>query len=121
MPITNTDGWKKYEDSNQDDYGKACVDVAREVMRLLDEREGAFDPHKLICEADDLALGDDGGITGFMAGCIASMIAQCHSRGDEFRRAWNTHNQIGDEGDRANESGGVINPALLTIETGDGA
>ena len=119
MPILKTDNWEKWVANNKDPYGKACVDVAREAMRLLDEREGDIDPHKLICEADDAAKS--GGITGFMAGCVASMISQCHSRGDEFRRAWNTHNQIGDEGDRANESGGVINPALLTVETRDGA
>ena len=119
MPITNIEDWKKQVKINDDSYGKACVDVAREVMRLLDEQEGEFDPHTLICEADDAAK--TGGITGFMAGCVASMVSHCHSRGDEFRRAWNTHNQIGDEGDRANDSGGVLNPALMTIETGDGA
>ena len=116
MPITNTEDWKKHVDANADEpYGKACVDVAREAMRLLDEQEGEFDPHTLICKASTAAK--TGGITGFMAGCAASMISQCHSRGDEFRRAWNTHNQIGDEGDRANDGDGILNPALLTIRT----
>ena len=42
-------------------------------------------------------------------------ITNCHSRGEEFRRKWNKDNQIHNEGDKANESGGVLNPALLTI------
>lgn len=43
------------------------------------------------------------------------MISKCHSRGEEFRKKWNHDNQISDEGDKANESGGVLNPALLKI------
>jgi len=32
-----------------------------------------------------------------------------------LRRWHNKENQIGTEGDKANESGGVLNPALLSI------
>jgi hypothetical protein len=112
--ITNEDDWNKWVESNKDDYGKCTVDVAREVMRLLDEREGDFDCHAIICEADKKI--DAGGITGFMAGCVAQMVSHCHSRGEEFRRKWNLDNQIQNEGERANESGGVLNPAFLNIE-----
>lgn len=113
MPIANQESWDKWVASNTDGYGGACVAVARNAMRLLDEGFELKEPndtHKLICQADD-----QGGITGFMAGAAASMISQCHSRGDEFRRLWNRNNQIGDEGERANDSGGVLNPALLNI------
>lgn len=113
MPISNTEAWDSWVTKNKDDYGKACVDVARKVMELLDDREGDFDTHAIICEADDAI--EAGGITGFMASCVASMVSKCHSRGEEFRRKWNGDNQIGDEGDKANESGGVLNPALLCI------
>lgn len=113
MPITNETDWNKCVENNIDPYGKACVDVAREAMRLLDERPGDFDTHALICEADKASKA--GGITGFMAGCVAQMVSQCHSRGEEFRRKWNTDRQIGTEGDKANEGKGVLNPALLEI------
>jgi hypothetical protein len=113
MPIIKQQDWDLWVTNNTDPYGKAIVDVAREVMRLLDEREGDFDTHKIICEADDnIKMG---GITGFMAGCVAQMVSHCHSRGEEFRRKWNVDNQIRDEGEKANESGGVLNPAVLTI------
>jgi hypothetical protein len=82
-------------------------------MEILDEQLGDFDTHKLISRAD--RESNAGGITGFMAGCVAQMISRCHSRGEEFRRKWNKDNQIHDEGEKANESGGVINPAILNI------
>lgn len=88
--------------------------VARRAMEILDNESEDFDTHALICRADDESKA--GGITGFMAGCVASMISQCHSRGEEFRKKWNKDNQIHDEGDKANESGGVLNPAILNIE-----
>ena len=114
MPIINQKGWDDCVKMNTDSYGKACVDVARRVMEILDTNE-PFDTHKIICQADDEALGKEGGITGFMAGCVAEMVSKYHSRGEEFRKAWNKDNQIGDEGDRANDSGGILNPALLNI------
>jgi len=116
MPISDQEAFRKWEDNNKDPYGKACVDVAREVMRLLDLPEYQhFDTHRIICKADENV--DAGGITGFMAGCVASMVSKCHSRGDEFRKKWNLDNQISHEGEKANEGTGVLNPALLNIQT----
>lgn len=115
MPITNTAVWEEYVEKNKDPYGGACVSVARSAMEILDELpEGEeFDCHQLICQADEKSKAS--GITGFMAGCVASMISQCHSRGEQFRRKWNKDNQIQDEGDKANKEGGILNPALLVL------
>jgi hypothetical protein len=82
-------------------------------MKILDDEPGDFNTYKIICRADEEIKA--GGITGFMAGCVASMVSQVHSRGEEFRKKWNKDNQIGEEGDKANESGGVLNPALLNV------
>ena len=114
MPIIEKEKWKSYVENNQDDYGGCCVKVACQVMKILDKEQGDFDIHKIICRADDEI--NAGGITGFMAGAVVSMVSQCHSRGEEFRQKWNKDNQIGDEGDKANEGNGVSNPALLTIK-----
>jgi hypothetical protein len=117
MPITDQEAWDKWVEANDDPYGKCCVDVARRVMELLDEdpttlRNGYHpDPHTahgLICKADDDIKA--GGITGFMAGCVAEMVFKCHSRGDEFRRSHN-----GDV-----ETDGVVNHALVTISVPEG-
>ena len=114
MPIVEQAKWKSWEEKNIDPYSKACVDVARCAMEILDEEPGGFDTHNLICRAEKRA-GEDG-ITGFMAGCVAQMVSACHSRGDEFRQKWNLKHQIHDEGEKANQSGGVLNPAVLTME-----
>lgn len=77
--------WKEQVEKNKDDYGKACVDVARRVMEILDEG-GDFDCHKIICRADEEVKA--GGITGFMAGCVAQMVSHFHERGEDFRKKW---------------------------------
>lgn len=110
--ITDQKSWDEQVKINTDPYGKTYVDVARQVMLTLDEGNN-FDCNEIISQADrDIKAG---GITGFMAGCVAQIVSQCHSRGEEFRLKWNKYYQIRDEGDRANESGGILNPALLAI------
>ena len=109
MPIADAKKWKTFETKNQDAYGKCCVDVAREIMRKLDEDPSPItDTHKLVCDADKAISG--GGITGFMAGCVASMIWQVHSRGQEFKDAWNKGHGV------ASSVQGVVNPAILTVK-----
>ena len=115
MPITDQTKWQSWVNNNEDPYGKCCVDVARRVMEILDEEPADFDCHEIISRADkDINAG---GITGFMAGAVASMVSGTHSRGETFRRKWNLDTQIGNEGEKANEVGGVLNPALLMIDS----
>lgn len=110
MPITDKKSWEEWEENNTSVYGKACVDVARKVMSLLDENETPLrngyhpDPHTahgLICKA-----GEAGGISGEMAGGVAQMVVKCHSRGEEFRKSYNGEEYKGE---------GVVDHAILTI------
>lgn len=110
MPIEKMDGWNKCVENNTDPYGKCCVDVARKVMEILDAEPGEFDCHKLINRAGDEI--DASGITGYMAGAVALMVGQVHSRGDEFRKQWNKG--YGVDEDKA--KGGTVNPAILTMK-----
>ena len=110
MPISNQTLWDDFVKKNDDSYGGACVLVARRVMEILDENNGKFDCHELICRADEESKV--GGITGFMAGCVAQMVSKCHSRGDEFRKQWNKGYGV-DEGEF---QGGSVNPAILTVK-----
>src|SRR5690606_34242932 len=96
MPIKNQKLWNEYQEKNKDPYGGACVKVARRVMELLDQDptplQNGYYPnihtaHGLICKADDDV--DAGGITGFMAGCVAQMVFTCHNRGEEFKESHN--------------------------------
>lgn len=110
MPIINQETWDKWVESNQDPYGLAIINVARRVMEILD-RETEFDTVEMICRADkDVSAG---GITGFMATGVAAIVSQCHSRGEEFRKAWNRN--IG-QATGQEDADGILNPAILNIE-----
>ena len=120
MPIINEEAWKVYQSNNTDAYGKACVDVARRVMELLDnhpENSPDYDCHEFIIRAD-LDVGA-GGITGFMAGCAAQMISERHSRGAEFRSKWN-YQLAGETGNLVTQSGHTINPAIIMVSKKEG-
>ena len=112
--MINEEKWNAWVENNKDPYGGACVKVARRVMELLDEDgtplHNGYHPdihtaHGLICKADEDT--NAGGITGFMAGCVAQMVTECHERGEEFRKS---HNREEYEGE------GVVNHSLLTIK-----
>ena len=107
--IRNKKLWKAYVDKNKDFYSKAVVDVAREVMRLLDDRKHKdFSASNIIIEANK-NIDTGGGITGFQAGCVAQIITRCHSKGNEFRKKWNKYYGVDEDKDK----GGVVNPALF--------
>ncbi len=58
---------------------------------------------------------DTEGITGFMYSMAVGVLAKCWVHGEALRRWHNHEHQIGTEGDAANESGRVLNTALLNI------
>ena len=114
MNLKNEEAWNKWVEINDDPYGCCCVNVARRVMELLDETKeplhpgyapDLLTPHGLICKADEDIQA--GGITGFMAGAVAQMVATCHERGEEFRKIWNGEYK----------GKGVVNPASITLNT----
>ncbi len=86
--LINKEALQASIDNNKDGYGGACVKVAINVMKHLDNFEGEFNigynpdmttPHGIICKCDD-----QGGITGFMAGAARNIVAQCHKLGWKF-------------------------------------
>lgn len=107
-------GWQKFKDNNKDGYGGAVVTYAERWARLMQVEMA--NGKKLEDMADATSSEADlEGITGFMYGCAVSTLAHCWKHGDQLRRWHNLKTQIGDEGEKANESGGVLNPALLSI------
>jgi len=51
-----------------------------------------------------------------MYGASVSVLAKCWEHGEQLRRWHNLKTQLGNEGEKANEKGGVLNPALLNID-----
>lgn len=115
MKFKDESAWTEGLKNNQDGYGSAVYRYAGKWATLMEERTGG-DANK-IAEVAKAAShdADSEGITGFMYGCAVSILAHCWEHGEELRRWHNLDTQIGTEGERANESGGTLNPALLNI------
>ena len=105
MPIKNIEGWKKATGGKLNPYAKAIVKIAKRVSELLDETTD-FNANDLILKANKEF---DEGITGNMAGMIALLVSKYHTRGEEFKKSWNTHYD-------KPEAKGVINPAILIMK-----
>lgn len=111
--------WKHaVEINSHDSYGKGVMDFAQRWAELMEARiakdELVFD---MAQKTSDEA--DTEGITGFMYGCAVSVLAKCWFYGDHLRK-WSNLDIAGPvQGAAANESDGVINPAILTITLPD--
>lgn len=114
MELADEAAWQEFKDKNQDGYGGGVVTYAERWARLMQTE--MTNGKKLEDVADATSHEADlEGITGFMYGCAVSTLARCWKYGDQLRRWHNLSTQLGNEGEKANESGGVLNPALLSI------
>lgn len=114
MNIKDVDGWANAKANNTDPYGARILSYAEDWANFM-EREMAKGKTIAECAEATSREADTDGITGFMYGAAVSMLAQVWEPGEELRRWHNLDTQFGTEGERANEMGGVLNPALLNI------
>jgi len=115
ITLRNQKEWEKCLQSNKDGYGGGILNFAELWARLMEGRianGGTLEE----CAEEASHLADINGITGFMYGAAVSILSQVWIHGEELRRWHNLSTQIGDEGEKANEDGGVLNPALLSIK-----
>ncbi len=115
MELKDAEGWQKTVDANTDPYGKCGVMFAEDWANIMEREMAAGNALKDIAEKACTEADQKYGITGFMYGCAVSILSQVWKHGEELRRWHNLDTQIGTEGEKANESGGVLNPALLNI------
>lgn len=108
--------WERNVQANEDPYGNAvcrfCSEWATRMERELAKGKALNDIAER-CSTE----ADNEGITGFMYGCAVSILSHCWKFGEELRCWSNLREQIGTEGEQANKTGGVLNPALLRIST----
>jgi hypothetical protein len=114
MKIKDTEGWAKCLENNQDPYGSGIIRYAEKWADLM---EAEMDQgHSIKDVAKDTShTADEEGITGFMYGAAVSILSHAWEHGEELRQWHNLDTQIKDEGVRANASGGVLNPAILSV------
>ena len=60
------------------------------------------------CAEEASHIADTEGITGFQYGCAVGILSQVWVHGEKLRRWHNLDRQIGNEGELANEKGGVM-------------
>ena len=106
--------YAKYKAINDDPYGGEVVRYGEAWADLMEQQ---MDSGKTLEECAEATSrdADTSGITGFMYGCAVSALARFWQHGEELRRWHNLKTQIGSEGEKANVSGGTLNPALLSI------
>ena len=114
MKYKDKKGWDSWLAEQSSDYGKACFTFAKRWAELMEEKiHGGI-------KFEDMAKStsykaDEEGITGFMYGMAVSILAKTWEHGEELRQWHNIDTQLGNEGEKANMSGGTLNPALLNI------
>jgi hypothetical protein len=114
MKISDQAAWQSWIDNNTDPYGKGVIDYAERWADLMEARLTQGQTITTMA-ASTSHEADTEGITGFMYGAAVSVLATSWEHGEELRRWHNLDVQIRDEGERANESGSVLNPALLNV------
>lgn len=114
MKIKDQEAWNTWAENNEDPYGAAILSYAE---RWADMMEEEFAKDRTLKEVAKVTSheADTEGITGFMYGAAVKVLATTWEYGEELRRWHNLDTQLGDEGEKANESGGVLNPALMNI------
>lgn len=115
--------YAKYVKMNsRDDYSKGVVTYTERWAALMEKAIGKQTisnavEHTIRSVAKDTSHdADKEGITGFMYGCAVQALAQFWVHGEILRRWHNLDTQIKNEGEKANESGGVLNPAILVMK-----
>ncbi len=114
VKLKDREGWLKTVEANDDPYGACGVRYAERWADLMEER---MHDGSTVAEVAKKAShdADTEGITGFTYARAVSILGWAWEHGEELRRWNNLDIQIGDEGEKANESGGTLNPALLSI------
>ena len=115
MTLSNKAEWEKTVAANTDGYGSGVIRYAERWARIM---EGKIASGTALeeCAEETSYLADNEGITGFMYGCAVDILSKAWIHGDQLRRWHNLKHQIRDEGEKANESGTVLNPAIITID-----
>lgn len=114
MALRDAEGWRKVCDANRDGYGGAVMTYAERWARMMEARMAKGE--RIADIADECShLADEEGITGFMYGCAVGTLAAVWTHGESLRLWHNLKTQICNEGKKANETGGVLNTACLSI------
>jgi hypothetical protein len=107
--------YAKYKAKNNDPYGGCVVQFAEDWADLMEAEMAQGKKIAEIAKPTCSKSNKKHGITSFMYGCAVNGLAHFWEHGEALRLWHNLDTQLGNEGEKANESGGVLNPALLNF------
>lgn len=106
--------WAECVKNNSDPYGLATVQYAERWAELM-ETKLATGKSIEGCAKTTSHDADTDEITGCMYGYAVLILSAVWVYGEALRIWHNLDTQIADEGEKANQTGGVLNPALLNL------
>jgi hypothetical protein len=115
MKIKNQKEWQNWIDKNKDPYGSCVIRYAEKWADMMEVEMEKGKELESIAKDTGYKANKDFGITGFMYGAAVSVLCTVWEHGEELRQWHNLDTQIKDEGEKANEGGGVLNPALMSV------
>lgn len=112
--ITNQDLWNDYVEKNTSAYGREIIEYAARWANLIEaEIEKGQALEDIAKETSHQA--DTNGITGFMFGAAVHTLARTWKHGESLRQ-WHNLDCGPEQGKKANQQGGTINPAVFTMK-----
>lgn len=113
--ISASEAWDRwFAAQGGDGYGEAVFHYAKRWAEQMEARIDAGEKLEAVAK-EESHKADTEGITGFMYGTAVSALAHLWVHGEALRRWHNLDIQTKNEGELANETGGVLNPATLSI------
>jgi hypothetical protein len=117
--------YDEYKAKNTDPYGNAVIVYSERWANLMEDQMDAQGIDRGIIGSVYQFIADNAkqlsheadtdGITGFMYGCAVSGLSRFWVYGEHLRQWHNLSTQMNNGGNRANISGGVLNPAIVSI------
>ena len=113
MKIKDEQAWRVAIDSHQDEYSKDILVYAQAWAEEMERRMDAGEQLEDIAHEASHAADADIGITGSMYGHAVMQLAIHWQHGEALRRWHNARHGV--DGAVANETGGIIDPAIMTV------
>ncbi len=118
MQYSDESKWNEFVAKNQSSYGAPVVRFAERWANLMEAQMSKGRKLEDIARSTEREADSEGN-SGFAYVLAVSTLTQTWIHGDALRR-WHNRDtqitQIDNEGEKANASGGVLNPAILNIK-----
>lgn len=97
-----------------EESGRATITFAHRWANAMEAAMRAGEPLEACAKRTSVAANVDG-ISDYMYGLAVELLVQCWVHGEQLRLWHNLDVQMQDEGEEANRTGGLLNPASFRL------